>query len=232
MDSEYHVRTQPAWRARLWRAVYPPLPVYHNPVEPKLPRTPDGLNLWLGGGGRRTPSFINIDLAPFEGVNLVANIERLPFSQDSCDSVACDAVLEHVEDPRTVVTEIRRVLKPGGYILATVPFCHPWHGYPGDYHRFSHQGLARLFAEFECIDLGVRTGPTATLLTFLTYYAKLFFPVHGGNVARRWLNRALLGAWGWASSPLRYLDIWLNRRPDARILANHLYILAQKPVKR
>lgn len=46
---------------------------------------------------------------------------RLPFKQSSFDLVlACD-VLEHVLDPTTVLNEIRRVLKPDGYSLFSIP---------------------------------------------------------------------------------------------------------------
>lgn len=228
MAEEYARRTRPGWGARLQRALTPPLPVYLNPDQPELSPAPGGISLWLGGGGHPAPGFVNIDLAPFAGVDLVANAGRLPFAESSCDVVLCDALLEHVEDPAAVVGEIRRVLKPGGQVLAAVPFCHPWHGYPADYHRFSREGLAGLFADFDCLRLGVRTGPTTTLLTFLTYYWKLIFPVHAPNPVRRWLDRALVAAWGWTTAPLRYLDVWLNRRPDAHTLANHLYILARK----
>ncbi|MBI4466578.1 MAG: class I SAM-dependent methyltransferase [Acidobacteria bacterium] len=231
MQEEYARRTRAGWRARLWRGLSPPLPVYHNPAEPPLPRHPDGLNLWLGGAGRETPGFVNLDLAPFAGVHLVAHAGRIPFAENSCDAVACDALLEHVEDPAAVVAEIRRVLKPGGHVLAVVPFCHPWHGYPADYQRFSRDGLERLFAGFDSVSVGIRTGPTTALLTFFTYYWKLVFPVHARNPVRRWVNRALVAAWGWLSAPLRYLDVWLNRRPDAHTLANHLYLLARKPEK-
>lgn len=228
MEEEYARRREAGLGARLERALTPPLPVYHNPAEPPLPRRADGLNLWLGGGGRETPGFVNLDLGPFPGVDLVAQAGRLPFADNACDAVACDALLEHVEDPAAVVAEIRRVLKPGAHVLATVPFCHPWHGYPADFQRFTRDGLRRLFGEFECVSLGVRTGPTATLLTFFTYYWKLFFPVHASNPVRRWFNRLVVGAWGWLTAPLRILDRWLNRRPDAHTLANHLYILARK----
>jgi len=228
MEAEYARRREPGLGARLGRALAPPLPVYHNPAEPTLPRPADGLNLWLGGGGRETPGFVNVDLGPFAGVDLVAHAGRLPFADNACDAVACDALLEHVEDPAAVVAEIRRVLKPGAHVLATVPFCHPWHGYPADFQRYTQDGLRRLFAEFDCVSLGVRSGPTTTLLTFCTYYWKLIFPVHAANPVRRWFNRLVVGAWGWLTSPLRYLDRWLNRRPDAHTLANHLYILARK----
>lgn len=228
MEELYLRRARSDWRARIVRALSPPLPVYHNPAEPPLPAAEGGLNLVLGGGGSRTPGFVNVDLAPFFGVDLVANASRLPFAENSCDRIACDALLEHVADPVEVVAEIRRVLKPGGYVRAVVPFCHPWHGFPADYQRYSRQGLRWLFRDLECVSEGIRTGPTTTLLTHMTYYAKLMFPVHGGNALRRWMNRAVVAAWAWGTAPLRYLDVWLNRLPEAHVLANHIFLIAKK----
>jgi ubiquinone/menaquinone biosynthesis C-methylase UbiE len=45
----------------------------------------------------------------------------LPFAAASFDRVYCSEVLEHVVDPRTAVAEIRRVLKPGGVAVLSVP---------------------------------------------------------------------------------------------------------------
>jgi len=43
--------------------------------------------------------------------------EALPFAADSFDVVYCCDVLEHVDDPRQVLAETARVLKPGGVYL-------------------------------------------------------------------------------------------------------------------
>jgi len=43
--------------------------------------------------------------------------ERLPYPDDSFDAVVCVDVLEHVDDLQQVITEIARVLKPGGMFL-------------------------------------------------------------------------------------------------------------------
>jgi len=43
--------------------------------------------------------------------------ESLPFSDRAFDIVACCDVLEHVDDPGKVMSEISRVLKPGGVFL-------------------------------------------------------------------------------------------------------------------
>jgi 2-polyprenyl-6-hydroxyphenyl methylase/3-demethylubiquinone-9 3-methyltransferase len=43
--------------------------------------------------------------------------ERLPFADASYDVVLCCDVLEHLENPATVIAEMSRVLKPAGYFL-------------------------------------------------------------------------------------------------------------------
>jgi SAM-dependent methyltransferase len=47
--------------------------------------------------------------------------DRLPFSSQSFDLVFCDNVLEHLDDPESVLREVARVLKPGGTFLAKTP---------------------------------------------------------------------------------------------------------------
>ena len=46
---------------------------------------------------------------------------RLPFEDSSFDLVTNNQVMEHVEDLEAVLSEIRRVLKPGGTLLSLFP---------------------------------------------------------------------------------------------------------------
>lgn len=46
---------------------------------------------------------------------------RLPFTDATFDRVICAEVLEHVPDDRAVMSEIVRVLRPGGTAAVTVP---------------------------------------------------------------------------------------------------------------
>ena len=46
---------------------------------------------------------------------------RLPFADNSFDVVSMLAVLEHLSDPLRVLIEIRRVLRPNGTLILTVP---------------------------------------------------------------------------------------------------------------
>lgn len=55
----------------------------------------------------------------------VGNAMLLPFADDSFDKVICSEVLEHIPDYRSVLKEIRRILKPGGVFAASVPRFFP-----------------------------------------------------------------------------------------------------------
>jgi SAM-dependent methyltransferase len=52
---------------------------------------------------------------------MLGDAQRLPFSDGSFDRVNCSLVLVHVEDPKSVVTEIARVLAPGGRVVFFEP---------------------------------------------------------------------------------------------------------------
>lgn len=49
------------------------------------------------------------------------NILDLPFAENTFDVVICNHVLEHIEDDHKAMTELIRVLKPGGFCIAQVP---------------------------------------------------------------------------------------------------------------
>lgn len=69
---------------------------------------------------------------------------RFPFPDASFDCVLCNQVLEHVFEPTAFLSEIRRVLRPGGRLLLTVPFVWDEHEQPWDYARYTNFGLHHL----------------------------------------------------------------------------------------
>ncbi len=50
---------------------------------------------------------------------------RLPFAADRFDRIIASEILEHVPDDIGVMSELRRVLRPGGILAATVPSAIP-----------------------------------------------------------------------------------------------------------
>ena len=214
-------RTSPDWKARLRRLLEPPAPLIRNPREPR--DYPLGRwNLYIGGGGSHVDGYVNVDLFALPGVNVAADAEQLPFRSMIFQRVECDAVLEHVVRPDRVMSEIDRVLAPGGYAHLVTPFCHPFHEYPRDFRRFTLDGLKQLAGpEYEVVSEGWRTGPTATLLIFAIEYVKLWFPWKPWRAVAH-------GVLGWLLFPLRYLDVLFLRSPDAGRLGNHCYIWLRK----
>ncbi len=52
---------------------------------------------------------------------LTADGTALPIKNEAYESCLCSETIEHIEDDGKVIQEIYRVLKPGGYLLLTVP---------------------------------------------------------------------------------------------------------------
>ena len=211
---------RPGWRERLRRLLTPPKPFVMNPQE-ALDVPLGRWNLYIGGAGNLVAGYVNVDLFPVNGVDVVADAHELPFGRDLFQRVECDAVLEHVKCPAAVVREIERVLAPNGYAHIVVPFCHPFHEYPRDFQRFTPDGLRELAGGMRVVAEGWRTGPTATLLVFILEYAKLLLPWRVWRVAAQ-------GILGWLLFPLRYIDLLLFRSKYAGRIGNHCYIWLQK----
>ncbi len=53
------------------------------------------------------------------------DIHQIPFGDNHFDAVLCNHVLEHVQDDIKAMSEIKRVLKPGGWAIMQVPFFTP-----------------------------------------------------------------------------------------------------------
>ena len=70
-----------------------------------------------------------------------------PFESESFDGIGCFAVLEHVTKPWQVVSEIHRMLKPGGKCYICWPFLVPVHGYPSHYYNATRRGLELIFSD-------------------------------------------------------------------------------------
>jgi SAM-dependent methyltransferase len=52
---------------------------------------------------------------------LVGRLEELPWEPATFDLITCLDVIEHTPDDRATLRELRRVCKPGGWLLVTVP---------------------------------------------------------------------------------------------------------------
>lgn len=78
-------------------------------------------------------------------IDLFYDGETFPFENSTVDSLVFFEVLEHVFNPNQFLSEITRVLKPGGKCVVTIPFIWGEHEQPYDFARYSSFGLNHLF---------------------------------------------------------------------------------------
>jgi len=95
-------------------------------------------DLWPG------TSFFGLDVDRHFGRADVVGTLPLPFRSGSLGSVVCTQALYLVPDPVAVVEEMRRVVRPGGGAIVTVPAFRP--GEVDHERRFTPHDLGRLFA--------------------------------------------------------------------------------------
>ena len=79
----------------------------------------------------------------------------LPFKVSISEAIVTFEVFEHLFNIDEVLFELRRVLKPHGRLLLSVPFVWNEHEIPFDYARYTSFGISHILDKngFEVIDL-------------------------------------------------------------------------------
>ena len=83
-------------------------------------------------------------------IDLVGDITAIPAPDNSFDALLCTEVIEHVPDAVAALKEFSRLLRPGGELILTAPFCSLTHMAP--YHFYS--GFNKFFYEHNLSALG------------------------------------------------------------------------------
>ncbi|HEY7615507.1 MAG TPA: class I SAM-dependent methyltransferase [Terriglobales bacterium] len=100
--------------------------------------------------GQNVTGYIGMDLGNNHYAEVVPDLvwdgNSIPLPADSVGSIVCTEVLEHCPDPARVLAECRRVLEPGGLMVATVPFLFPLHDVPHDYWRYTPYAVEMLLS--------------------------------------------------------------------------------------
>lgn len=81
---------------------------------------------------------------PLLDLTLDLNEPLGPVATESLDTVLLSDVLEHIRQPWQLLSEIARILRPGGHLIMNVPFTYRLHEQPHDFYRYTSHALEYL----------------------------------------------------------------------------------------
>ncbi len=126
---------------------------------------PSGMKIEIGSGDgffkEFAPSVICSDIEPFPGNDLTFSGLDMPFNAESVSGIFMIDTFSHIPDSLALLTEIDRVLMPGGKVIMIEPAGSRW-------GRLAHRWLGRRMFRF-------RKNSFAPLSD------------HGSNAARPWM---------------------------------------------
>jgi SAM-dependent methyltransferase len=133
--------------------------------------------------------FCQVDQKTYGDITYVCDLTHIPVPDNKYDLVLLTQVLEHVPEPRLVLQELHRILKPGGALWLSAPLFFEEHEVPFDFYRYTQYGLRHLINT---------TGYTVERITWLEgYYGTL-----SHQLLNAWRSLPLLprdyggGVWG------------------------------------
>lgn len=114
-------------------------------------------------------------------INIISDITNIPIDDAYFDVIMCTEVLEHIPNPINAFIEFTRILKPGGYLILTAPFCSlthysPYHYYTG-FNKYFYELLLR--NDFRIIEV-------RSYGNYFEYLAQEIYRVH--TIAKKYSN--------------------------------------------
>lgn len=134
---------------------------------------------------QKASSYIGVDIEQSGHDHKNSNIDvyydgkQLPFDDASFDAVVCFETLEHVFNVDEVLKEIKRILKPNGKLLISIPFAYGEHEEPYDFARYTSFGIKHILSSHNLtIEKDIKT--TNFILSifqlFIVYLVRHIFP--------------------------------------------------------
>jgi SAM-dependent methyltransferase len=176
------------------------------------------------------------DAHAYTHVQHVCDLASIPVESCRYDLALCTQVLEHVTEPRSVLLELCRVMRPGGHLWISAPLCYEEHEVPYDYYRYTQFGWRHLMesAGLEIVEMGWVQGYLGTLayqLNLARHHLPLRAARYGPGLIG--VSGVLLAA---VSKPLLLVLAYLFSRIDHRYRATSFghpldyYVVARRPV--
>ena len=160
----------------------PPLETYRGPAATRnstgfmselsriLPRGACVLDLGCGPRDQAVPieylgfKYVGFDVSG-DAVDFHADAHAIPFADSVFDCVFTYAVLEHLHNPWLALSEIERVLKPGGILIGSISQGEPFHD---SYFHSTSWGVISLIRGAPSMELQKLWGTADTLWSLAT----------------------------------------------------------------
>jgi SAM-dependent methyltransferase len=98
--------------------------------------------------------YLGVDMREGPCVDRVVDFTRMTEPLGLYDVVLCAEMLEHVDEWRAAVDNLKRhIAEDGSLLLTTRSWGFPLHEYPGDFWRFEHADMERIFGDMEILTL-------------------------------------------------------------------------------
>ncbi|MDP3067021.1 MAG: methyltransferase domain-containing protein [Methanobacteriaceae archaeon] len=100
--------------------------------------------------------YIGVDISNGPGVDVICDAENLieTFGEKSFDIVISTELMEHVQDWRKVISNMKNICKENGIIMITTrSYGFTYHAYPYDFWRFELTDMEKIFSDFEILVL-------------------------------------------------------------------------------
>lgn len=192
------------------------------------------LGNWEVQGVELTPTVAELARQRYGLDVRTGTLEEAAFADGAFDAVTLWDVLEHVHDPAGTLREIRRILKPGGVLVARVPnlaswdaalFGNSWAGLDAPRHLyvFAPATLSRLLRENGLV-VREESSAIGSYVTF-ALSVRFWMTAHQVSPARQRIASRLLfhPLARLASAPIFYVPSQIRRGPQ-------LVVVAQRPV--
>lgn len=160
-------------------------------LEDSLQKNPSGSRILDAGAGEQQYkkfcshlNYISEDFAQYNGegdgkalqtkkwntsnLDIVSDVTSIPEPDASFDAIMCIQVFEHLPEPILAIKEFSRLLKHGGHLILTAPFCSLTHMAP--YHFYS--GYNRYFYEKHLAEYGFKIIELTENGNFFEYLAQ------------------------------------------------------------
>jgi SAM-dependent methyltransferase len=101
-------------------------------------------------------------------LDIICDITAIPEPDASFDAIMCIEVFEHLSEPIKAIQEFSRLLRAGGHLILTAPFCSLTHFAP--YHFYT--GYSRYFYETHLSANGFRIAELQENGNYFEYLAQ------------------------------------------------------------